>query len=77
MKDGKPYHIAWISGITDELKDGIVHNREKYINKVVELTAMEIEKISDDYTLRHGKIVCFREDKKASDCDFSQLVDKA
>ena len=77
MKDDKPYHIAWISGITDELKDGIVHNRDKYIGKVVELTAMEIEKISDDYTLRHGKIVCFRDDKNASDCDFSQLVDKA
>lgn len=77
MKNGEPYHICWISGITDTLKKEIVEEPEKWKNKVVELTAMEIEKISDEYTLRHGKIVCFRDDKNASDCDFSQLVDKA
>lgn len=75
MKDGKPVHIGYISGITDTLKKEIVKNPEKWINKVAELTAMEIEKSDSDsgYSLRHGKIVQFRDDKSYLDCEFSQL----
>ena len=75
VKDnGKTRHIAWISGITDELKKEIVTNPNKWIGKVAELTAMEIEHINNDYTLRHGKIEKWRDDKKADDCEFSQLT---
>ena len=75
VKDnGESRHIAWISGITDELKKEIVTNPEKWIGKVAELTAMEIEHIDNDYTLRHGKIEKWRDDKKADDCEFSQLT---
>lgn len=73
MKEGTPVHIAWISGITDELKNEIVSNPEKWVGKVAELTAMEIEHIDGDYTLRHGKIENWRSDKKKEDCDFSQI----
>jgi hypothetical protein len=74
MDNGTPRHIAWISGITDELKRDIVANPDKWKGKVAELTAMEIEHIDSDYTLRHGKIEKWRDDKKADDCEFSQLT---
>lgn len=73
MKDNKPIHLAWISGITDELKQGIVSTPEKWIGKVAELTAMQVEHIDDEYTLRHGKIERWRNDKKPEDCNFSQI----
>lgn len=74
MDNGTPRHIAWISGITDELKKEIVSNPDKWKGKVAELTAMEIQHIDNDYTLRHGKIEKWRDDKKAEDCEFSQLI---
>lgn len=74
MKDGKPVHLAWISGITDTLKQEIVEKNNELIGKVAELSAMEIENINGEYSLRHGKIVQFRDDKKAEDCDFSQIA---
>ena len=77
MKDGTPVRVAWISGITDELKKGIVEQPEKWKNKVVELTCMEVEQSSEmecGYSLRHGKIVCFRDDKPFEDCDFDQII---
>lgn len=74
MKDGTPTHIAWISGITDELKAEIITNPEKWKNKVAELTAMEIENIDGNYSLRHGKIEKWRIDKNPKDCEFSQIT---
>lgn len=74
MKDGKPVHIGYISGITDEMRKGIVENPEKYIHRVFELSAMEIEHIGESYSLRHGKIEKERLDKNYLDCDFSQIA---
>lgn len=74
MKDGNPVHIGYISGITDEMRKGIVENPEKYIHKVFELSAMEIEHIGESYSLRHGKIEKERLDKNYLDCDFSQIA---
>lgn len=76
MKDGKPFHIGWVSGIPDSMKSGIVNEPEKYKNKVFEITAMEIENINGNYSLRHAKIVQERKDKNYLDCDFSQIVEK-
>lgn len=73
MRDGKPFHIGWISGIPDSMKEGIVNENEKWKNKVYEITAMEVEKIDGSYSLRHGKIVCERTDKRPEDCEFSQI----
>lgn len=73
MRDGVVTPIAWISGITDEVKKDIVENPERLKNKVAELTAMEIECISGVCSLRHGKIEKWREDKNPEDCDYSQL----
>lgn len=71
MKDGKPVHVAYISGIPDEIKRDIVFNPEKLKNKVAELTAMEVEK--DTKCLRHGRIVTWREDKNFNDCTYDQI----
>ena len=73
MRDGKPFHIGYISGINEELRKGIVEESEKWKGKVAELSAMEVERLNGGFSLRHGKIVNWREDKKAEDCDFSQI----
>ena len=75
MKNNKPVHIGWISGITDELKKEIVTNPEKWIGRVAELTCMEVEFVNGKYSLRHGKIKSWRPDKNFDDCSFTQLKD--
>ena len=74
MKDGKPVHIAWISGITDDVKNRIVHEPESLVGKVVEVSCMQIEHIDGEYSLRHGKILGFRSDKAAEECTFDQIA---
>lgn len=74
MEDGKPIHIAWISGIDDILKAEIISNPEKWKGKVAALTAMEIENVTGEYTLRHGKIDHWRSDKNPEDCGWDQIV---
>ena len=73
MKDGEPVRIGWIAGITDELKNGIVNEPEKWVGRVAELSAMEIERIDGGYSLRHGKIVQWRKDKSKEDCEWNQI----
>lgn len=73
-KDGQPVQIGWISGITDQLKEEIISNPRKWIGKVAELTAMEVQFVNNEYSLRHGKIFAWRDDKKPKDCDFSQIT---
>ena len=73
MKDGKPVRIGWISGITEELKSGIINEPEKWKNKVAEISAMEVEHIDGNFSLRHAKIIQWRADKSPEDCDFSQI----
>lgn len=73
MKDGKPEHIGWISGVPDEIKKGIVQEPEKWKGRVFELTCMELEHIQDSYSMRHARIVQERVDKTAAECDWSQI----
>jgi ATP-dependent DNA ligase len=73
MKDGKPKHIGYISGITEEIKEQFVKNPEEIIDKVAEISAMEIEHIGEDYSLRHAKIIQWRKDKTKEDCEWSQV----
>lgn len=79
MKDGKPYHLGYISGIPDQMKEEIITKNDEYTGRVYELSAMEVEKRKDPngkviYSLRHGKIVQERKDKNQNDCDFSQII---
>lgn len=79
MKDGAPFHIGWISGIPDQMKEEIITKNGDYRGQVYEISAMEVEKrvLSNKqvvYSLRHGKFVGPRPDKRAEDCDFSQIA---
>lgn len=74
MDGDKPVHVGWISGIPDTLRQAIVENPDSVVNDVYELTAMEIEFVTGEYTLRHGKIVQKRPDKTKEDCLYSQIA---
>lgn len=53
------------SGISDELRVDMHNNRHCYINKIVEIDAMELSK---NGSLRHGRLVRFRDDKSIDQC---------
>lgn len=74
MDGDKPIHIGWISGIPDSMRSAIINDPSSVVNDVYELTAMEVEHIGEDYSLRHGKIVQRRTDKTPKDCSFSQIT---
>lgn len=65
---GKVVPIGWISGISDEDREGIVNNPESYKGKVIELQAMEVDATGDYPTFRHAKVVRWREDKVWQEC---------
>lgn len=75
MKDGKPIHIGYISGVPDSMKCGVAKESEKWIGKVFEISAMMVEKIDNNYSLRHAVVVQERTDKRPEDCEFSQIED--
>lgn len=67
LYDGdKIIHVGDLSGITDEIKE----NWRKYINKVVEISCMQI---LDTGGLRHPRAVGFVEDKNPEDCIMAQI----
>ena len=65
--------IGWISNISEEVRQGIVENNEKWKYKVVKINAMMIEE--DSHKLRHSKIIEWRnpEDKSWKDCGIEQI----
>lgn len=75
MKDGKPVSIANMQGITEQLRQEIVSNPEKWIGKVAELSGMMSEHIDGGFSLRHGVIKTWRDDKRAEDCSYDQIKD--
>lgn len=62
----KIVHVGDLSGITDEVKE----NWKEYINKVIEVSCMQI---LDTGGLRHPRAVGFREDKNPKDCTIEQI----
>lgn len=68
-EDTEVYPIGWLSGLPDEMKADPV----KYAFKPIEVTAMEIDMFS--YSLRHGKMVGWRDDLTLSDCTFEKLTE--
>lgn len=71
--EGNIHDVAWISGITDDVKEGIVKQNDDWKYKVVMVNAMSIE--NDTKKFRHGRIVSWRNDKSWKDCEMTQLWD--
>ena len=74
MKNGEPKHIAWISGIDENIKEKIVTNPKELVGKVAALNCMEVECIEGEYSLRHPRIDNWREDKTYTDCEWLQIA---
>lgn len=74
MKDGKPVHIGYISGLPDEIRKGIVDNPEKWIHRVFEISCMEVEFVDNHYSMRHAKVLQERTEKNWQECNWSQIV---
>lgn len=69
---GEVTPIGYLSGITDEVREGIVNENEKWKGRVIEVQAMEITYASGLPALRHGKIVRWREDKEWKECVWNE-----
>lgn len=61
--------IGWLSGLPDEMKA----NPKKYAFKPIEVTAMEWD--AWNHTLRHGKMVGWRNDLTLADCTLEKIVE--
>ena len=59
------------SGISDEMKEDMTHNPDKYLGKVCMIQCMQLD--SKEHTIRHGFFKGMREDKDAYDCTFNAV----
>ena len=53
-----------------QIKEDFATNRNLYVNKVCRVNAMET---TEDYKLRHGKFLGFRDDITIEDCTFEKI----
>lgn len=69
--DGNKFiHVGDLSGISDEMK----MNWQDYLDKVVEITCMEISEDKDgNKGFRHPKLLRVRDDKSTTDCTIDQM----
>jgi hypothetical protein len=65
--DCEIYPIGWLSGLPDEMKA----DPKKYAFKPIEVTAMEWD--AWNHTLRHGKMVGWRQDLNIGDCTLEKI----
>lgn len=74
-RDDQEVSIAWISNVSDEVKEQIVYEPEKWKHRVCKVQAMMIEE--DTKKLRHGRIIEWRPegDKAWNECDGKELFD--
>ena len=66
-KDTEVFPIGWLSGLPDEMKA----DPKKFAFKPIEVTAMEWDAWNN--SLRHGKMVGWRDDLSINDCSFDKI----
>lgn len=69
---GKIHTVCAVSGLTDSVKQDIVENPEKYKRRAMTLTGMEF---TDDYSIRHPRLLGFRDDISDKDCTWDKIFD--
>lgn len=62
-------HVA--SGITDEMRADMAENPDRYLNHVVQVSCMSINK--KDFTIRHCVFEQMREDKNVDECNIQTV----
>ena len=62
------YPIGWLSGLPDEMKA----DPKRYAFRPIEVTAMEFDQLA--CSLRHGKMVGWRDDLTLTDCTYEKLI---
>jgi hypothetical protein len=67
IEDYEIYPIGWLSGLPDEMKA----DPGKFAFKPIEVTAMEYDAVC--HTLRHGKMVGWRNDLTIADCTLDKI----
>ena len=65
--------IGYVSGISDDIKEGLVTDNAAYRLRPCKVTAMEWTK---DGALRHPKFMGFRDDITAEDCQKSKVFEE-
>lgn len=65
--NGKVFPIGWLSGLPEEMKA----NPKAYAGRPIEVTAMEFDNVNK--SLRHGKMVGWRDDLTVKDCLLSKI----
>lgn len=64
-KDGKLVELGSTSGMTEEIREELSHNKDKYIGETIEIRAMEQ---TEEGHYRHPAFVRFRPDKDPTAC---------
>lgn len=62
--------IGYLSNLSEDIK----RNYHEYKNRVIEVNAMELSFDKNHITLRHGKMVGFRDDLTIEDCTLSKIT---
>lgn len=70
VKGNKVIPIGYLSGLTEEIKS----DPEKYKGRCIEVTAMEVD--HEKKSLRHAKMLQFRDDLKIRDCTYEKIFGK-
>jgi ATP-dependent DNA ligase len=71
-RDGRLVEIGTIhSGISDEMKQDMSENPNRYLGKVCSIQMMEVDKIGG--TIRHGFFKLMRPDKNDVDCKYEDV----
>lgn len=71
-KDGRLVEVGRVaSGLTDELREDMATHPDNYIDKVVQISCMSLNK--KDHTVRHPVFECMRPDKDINDCLLNEI----
>lgn len=67
--DNKETYVGDVhSGISDDLRKDMHNNRTSYLNRVIELSAMDYNKKDNSISFRHARLERFRDDKTIMQC---------